>query len=181
MKFVFPCNEFEQKAIEFIQEFHEYSSPINGTGGLARFLETGTYSDWILKVIKDLDIANIPQNQDKVPAYTYFYVREEDKKIIGMINIRLALNDFLRKEGGHIGYCIRPAERKKGYGTQMLRESLEFCKIIGLCDIIITCDKENIASAGMIKKCGGILEEEFYSEYFNETIQKYRIVLTNPK
>ena len=61
------------------------------------------------KVISQIDIANIPES--KIPAITYFYVREADDRIVGMINIRLALNDFLRKEGGHIGYSVRPTER----------------------------------------------------------------------
>jgi len=175
MKFVFPNKEYEQKAIEYIQEFRDYNSPINGTGGLDRFLENATYQDWLLKVEADRDIANIPE--DRVPAYTYFYVREDDDKIIGMINIRLALNDFLRKEGGHIGYSIRPTERRKGYGTRMLREALEFLKPIGLTNIIIACGKENLASAGVIKNCGGVLEAEFYSDVFNQVIQRYRIRL----
>jgi len=175
MRFVFPNKEYEQKAIEFIQEFRDYDSPINGTGGLDRFLENATYQDWLLKIEADRDIANIPE--DRVPAYTYFYVREDDDKIIGMINIRLALNDFLRKEGGHIGYSIRPTERRKGYGTRMLREVLEFLKPIGLTNIIITCGKENLASAGVIKNCGGVLEAEFYSDVFNQVIQRYRIRL----
>ncbi len=173
MKFVFPCKELEEKAIEYIDEFYDYSSAIHGAGSLDIFLKDRSYSDWLLKVLKDIDIANIAEN--RVPAYTYFYVREEDDKIIGMINIRLALNDFLKKEGGHIGYSIRPTERRKGYGARMLCESLEFCRTIGLNNFIITCDKSNLASSGVIKKCGGILEEEFYSEFFHEVVQRYRI------
>ena len=175
MRFVLPCKEYEQKAISFIQEFYDYSSNINGTGGLDRFLKEDSYSGWLVKVINDLDIANIPP--DRVPAYSYFYIREEDDKIIGMINIRLALTDFLRKEGGHIGYCIRPTERNRGYGTAMLCEALKFCRTVGLRDIVLTCDKANPASAGVIKNCGGIMECEFYSEAFNEVVQRYRIAL----
>jgi predicted acetyltransferase len=85
-------------------------------------------------------LANIPEN--RVPAYTYFYVREDDNKIIGMINIRLALNDFLRNEGGHIGYCVRPTERNKGYATKMLKEALQFLKPIGLFTVILTWEKK---------------------------------------
>ena len=173
MKFVFPCMEYEQKAIEFIREFYDHASAINGTGSLDRHLKEGTYSDWLLKVRKDIDLANIPP--DRVPSYTYFYVREEDDEIVGMINIRLALNDFLREEGGHIGYCIRPTERRKGYGTGMLRGALLFCKGIGLDDVLVTCHKDNSASAGAIRNCGGVLEAEFYSETFHEIIQRYRI------
>ena len=175
MKFVFPCKEYEKKAIEFIQEFYDHQSKINGTGGLDDHLRNSSYINWLEKVLRDLDIANIPDG--RVPAYTYFYVRDCDNKIIGMINIRLALNEFLRNEGGHIGYCIRPLERKKGYGKRMLKEALIFCKTIGMCDIIITFDKANIASSSIIKSCGGILVNEFFSDVFMTDVQKYTISL----
>ena len=92
-----------------------------------------------------------------------------------MLAIRTALTDFLRNEGGHIGYCIRPTERCKGYGTDMLKGALAFCGLIGLHDIIISCDKENKASAGVIKNCGGVLDDEFYSETFHVVVQRYKI------
>lgn len=173
MKFVFPNLLYKEKAIQFINEFYEYNSDINGSGALDGYLENSTYEEWIKKVYADIDIANI-QNP-RVPALTYFYVREEDDKIIGMINIRLALNDFLRKEGGHIGYCIRPTERGKHYATDMLNGALKVCDTLGINEVIITCDKSNSASANVIKNCNGELVEEFYSDTFNEDIQKYII------
>lgn len=176
MKFAFPTQDHEQKAIEYIQEFHDNLSAINGTGSLDGFLEKATYDAWLLKVQGDRDIANVPEG--RVPALTYFYVREDDDKIIGMINIRLYLNDFLQKEGGHIGYSIRPTERRKGYGTRMLGEALTFLRPIGLTEITLTCDKENSASAGVIVNCGGVLEDEFYSDKYNQVIQRYRICNT---
>jgi predicted acetyltransferase len=175
MKFVLPCAEYEQKAAEFIQEFEDNSSATNGDGGLAYFLKERTYQDWLIKLSKDRDLANIPA--DRVPQYTYFFIREDDDKIVGIISFRLALNDFLRREGGHIGYSIRPTERGKGYATVMLRETLLFCGNIGLRNIIISCDKENLASAGVIKNCGGVLDAEFYSETFKNLIQRYHIVI----
>jgi len=173
MKFVFPNGDYKDKAIEFINEFHKNNSDINGSGALDRYLKESSYEKWIEKVIADIDIANIEGG--RLPAFSYFYIRETDNKIIGMINIRLALNDFLRNEGGHIGYCIRPTERKKHYATNMLNEARAFCKNIGLINIIISCDKSNIASANVIKNCGGILDAEFYSDTFNEVIQRYMI------
>jgi predicted acetyltransferase len=173
MKFIFPTAEYEQQAIEYIQEFHDHNSEINGSGGLDGALKTGAYTDWLAKVMRDIDIANIPAG--RVPAFTYFYVREEDGRVVGMINIRLALNDFLREEGGHIGYSVRPTERRKGYATRMLREALALCGTIGLNDIIISCDKDNPASAGVIKNNGGVLESEFYSKAFQTVVRRYRI------
>ncbi len=173
MKLIFPSICYKEKAKEFIQEFLDCSSEINGSGALDWYLENSTYEAWLEKALADIDIANIPQS--RVPALTYFYVREEDDKIVGMINIRLALNDFLRTEGGHVGYCIRPSERRKHLATSMLEEALKVYDIIGIREVIVSCDKENIASANVIKNCKGELDEEFYSETFKETIQRYII------
>ncbi len=173
MKLIFPSLIYKEKAIEFINEFYEYKSEINGSGALDGYLKDSTYEEWIIKVLADIDVANI--QKPRVPALTYFYVREDDDKIIGMINIRLALNDFLKKEGGHIGYCIRPTERRKHYATDMLSSALEVCDTLGIKEVLITCDKLNIVSSGVIKKCNGKLVEEFYSETFKEELQKYVI------
>ena len=173
MRLVFPSLAYKEKAIQFINEFYEYNSEINGSGSLDRYLSESTYEEWLDKVYRDIDIANI--QAPRVPALTYFYVREEDDEIIGMINIRLALNDFLRKEGGHIGYCIRPTERQKHYATAMLESGLKVCDILGIKDVIVTCDKSNTASAKVITNRNGELVEEFYSDTYKEVIQKYII------
>ena len=173
MKFVFPTIEYKDRAIEYINEFYEYGSEINGSGSLDRFLKESTYEKWLDKLVRAMDIANLEET--KVPALTYFYVRETDDRIIGMINIRLALNDFLRKEGGHIGYSVRPTERRNGYGTDMLAEGLKVCNKVGIREVLVSCDKVNLASAGVIKNCGGQLKEEFYSETYGEVLQMYVI------
>ena len=173
MRLVFPTFEYKDKAIQFINEFYEYDSEINGSGGLDRYLKESTYEEWLKKVLADIDIANVLQS--RVPALTYFYIREEDDKILGMINMRLALNEFLKREGGHIGYCIRPTERRKHYATDMLNDALRVYDTLGIKEIILTCDKSNIASAGVIKNCNGELVAEFYSDTFKEEIQKYVI------
>ena len=173
MKLVFPDMRYKEKAIQFINEFHAYNSDISGSGSLDSYLEKSTYEQWLQRVIADLDIANILPS--RAPSFTYFYIREEDDKIVGMINIRFVLNDFLRKEGGHIGYCIRPTERKKHYATNMLHAALEICDKLEIHEVIVSCDQSNVASAKVIQNCGGALEAEFYSETFHEIIQRYII------
>ena len=173
MRLVFPTIEYKDKAIEYINEFYEYDSEINGSGSLDRFLKESTYEKWLEKLVVAIDIANMQEN--KVPDLTYFYVREFDDRIVGMINIRLALNDFLRKEGGHIGYAVRPTERMKGFGTDMLAEGIKVCERIGIHEVLVSCDKENIASSGVIKNCGGVLKDEFYSQTYDEILQMYII------
>ena len=168
---------YKSKAIDYINEFYAYGSEINGSGSLHRFLKEATYEAWLEKVLQDMDIANIAKS--RVPALTYFYVREADDQIVGMVNIRLALNDFMEKEGGHIGYAVRPTERKKHYATAMLKDALQVCRTVRIEDVIVTCDKSNIGSAKVIKNCGGELESEFYSDTFGQIVQRYVIKLTD--
>jgi len=173
MKLVFPSLLYKEKAIQFINEFYEYDSEINGSGGLDRYLKESTYEEWLSKVLADIDIANVVT--PRVPALTYFYVREEDDKILGMINIRLAENEFIKKEGGHIGYCIRPTERRKHYATDMLKDALSVFDKLCIKEVFLTCYKSNIASAGVIKNCSGELVTEFYSDTYKKELQKYII------
>lgn len=171
MKFVFPIHEYKEKAIDFINEFYEHGSDICGSGGLDKFIKESTYEQWIEKITKDINI-DADNPEERVPAIIYFYVNDDDR-IVGIINIRLELNDFLRKECGNISYSVRPTERGKHYATDMLNEAVSFCRKIGLEDIILTCDKSNPASAEVIKKGGGELDKEFYSERFGEVIQRF--------
>lgn len=173
MRLVFPTLEYKEKAIEYINEFYEYGSEINGSGSLDRYLRESTYEAWIEKIIADMDIANV--KSPRVPALTYFFVREEDDRILGMINLRLALNEFLRTEGGHIGYSIRPTERRKRYGTRMLQEALKVYDRLGIKEVFVSCDRENLGSSGVIQNCGGKLMAEFYSDTFQANVQKYVI------
>ncbi|MDY0124537.1 MAG: hypothetical protein RBR61_10075, partial [Sulfurimonas sp.] len=47
-----------------------------------------------------------------VVATTFFVIREQDRKIVGMIDIRHSLDHpFLMEYGGHIGYSVCPNER----------------------------------------------------------------------
>lgn len=173
MLFVLPAQEHEKAAAAYIGEFWACGSPINGTGSLDTFLAESTYAKWLARLRAQIDIANTPA--ERVPSYTYFYMRRLDGKIVGMVNIRLALNHFLRTQGGHIGYSICPSERGKGYATRMLGETLAFLAPIGLTRIILTCGDGNLASARVIEKCGGKLEEIFYSAAFDEVIRRYTI------
>lgn len=176
MKLVYPNMDYKDKATQFINEFYEYGSEINGCGALDYYLSDLTYEEWLVKVQKDIDMANIAPG--RVPALTYFYVREEDDCIVGMINLRLTLNDFQRNEGGHTGYCIRPTERRKHYATMMLKDALEVYKLLSVGTVLISCDKDNEASRRTILNNGGILQREFYSETFTADVQMYEIDLS---
>ncbi len=79
-------------------------------------------------------------------------------KMVGRIMIRHQLNDFLRRIGGHVGYGVVPSERRKGFATRMLLESLPICKSLGLDTVLVTCDEDNVPSKKIIENAGGIFE-----------------------
>lgn len=90
----------------------------------------------------------------RVPA-TYL-VATVGGTIVGRTSIRHALNDHLLAEGGHIGYGVRPAFRRRGHATEILRQSLVVARALGIDAALLTCDDGNTASAATIERCGGV-------------------------
>ena len=149
----------KQDAIEFIHEFYEHHSDINGTGALDSYVDD--YEGWLKKL--ERDYVQVP-SEERVPARTYFLVRESDKRIVGMINIRLALNKRLSKYGGHIGYCIRPTERGKGYNNMNLYLGLKVCAAHGIETVFMDADLDNPASWKTMEAFGGVRIREYFDE-----------------
>jgi len=142
----------------------------------AAALRDSTFEEWLenSKLMHDKEFA---YSKRLVPDHTFFLVDDESKTILGAINLRHQLNQYLYQYGGHIGYGIHPMYRGKGYGKMMLELALPLFRKIsdeGDC-ILITCNKENIASAKVILSCGGVLENEVYNADSDEWICRYVI------
>jgi predicted acetyltransferase len=113
------------------------------------------------KLINDLIGFSNGMNLPKgfVPHSTFWLVNENNK-ILGVVNIRHSLAEGLMKEGGHIGFGIRPLERKKGYATKILRFALAEAKKLGIKRAMVTCDANNIGSEKTILNNKGKFNEE---------------------
>ncbi len=121
-----------------------------------------------------LDCARgIKLNTDRVPENEFWLV--DDGKVVARSKLRHRLNPALEDEGGHIGYGVRPSERQKGYGTLILKLTLEKAKDLGLDKVLLTCDTDNIASAKIIEKNGGKLAEQAVSNKNSKQISRYWI------
>jgi predicted acetyltransferase len=86
-----------------------------------------------------------------------FLVADVAGEIVGRSSIRHALNEFLEREGGHIGYGVLPGHRRRGYATEILRQSLIIARASGVDRVLVTCDDDNIGSIAVIEACGGQL------------------------
>ena len=154
------------------QAFLDSGDSMDGTGCLRGCEEP---ADWLRECALHARLETTPQG--RVPATQYVYLRESDRKIVGMLDVRHAFNDYLAKYGGHIGYSVHPQERRKGYASQMLCESLEYCKALGIDKVMICCLADNEASRRTIRKNGGVYEYTIHEPNEDADIERYWIAL----
>ena len=147
-----PIDVSLQQIEDYKNEFSLNNETIHGAANLTEL----SARDWVQLVERTKHKETV--SPGFVTAHTFFAL--DNDKIVGIINARHELNDYLLNLGGHIGYSVRKSERRKGYAKKMLKYSSEFLFSLGLDKILITCDKNNIASKRTIESCGGILENE---------------------
>lgn len=164
----FPTAADEAAVMDYRREFLQSGDSMDGTCNLQRY---ENYAQWLSMVTDNRSETTV--RPGLVPASTM--LAWADGKLVGMIDIRHTLNDYLFQFGGHIGYSVRPACRRQGYASQMLALALDICRKMGLARVLVTCDKTNTASARTILKNGGILENEVSQD--STIIQRYWIRL----
>lgn len=94
--------------------------------------------------------------EDRVPGT--FLAVDVSGTIVGRVSIRHELNDWLAAQGGHIGYGILPDHRRRGHATETLRQALVIARSVGVSRSLLCCDDDNVGSATVIERCGGVLE-----------------------
>jgi predicted acetyltransferase len=110
-----------------------------------------------------IDVVNQHSAGQDLPAgkvQDTFLIAEVDGEVVGRISLRHTLNDFLFNYGGHIGYMVRPAFRMRGYASEMLRQALVIAKELGIDQVLITCNDDNLGSIRVIEKHWGLLENK---------------------
>lgn len=123
--------------------------------GFSFLLAEGPWAEVLGRI--ERESRGVGLEEGRVPAD--FLVAEVDGVPVGRVSIRHDLNDFLLEEGGHVGYAVAPQFRRRGYATQILRESVRRLAALGVDRVLVTCDDGNIASARTIERCGGVLED----------------------
>lgn len=170
LQFVEPDTSRRLESISYLQEYASAGE---------------TWGQWLLKEVQEDYEACVRRilswragqgsPPDGVPTSVFLLVR--GCRILGECSLRHRLTDALRDDGGHISYAVRPSERGRGYGTYILSRVLEQARLLGLSDVLLTCDKTNAASARVIQKCGGVVKSEGMSRSRCKAILRFQIIL----
>lgn len=174
MKLTEPTMAYDRQIQAYRREYLRSGASVSGAGSLMRFERT---EDWLAHVERYRNPETVPK--DRVPTTQYLYVREEDGKVVGLLQIRHRLNDSLARYSGHIGYSVAPSEWRKGYAAQMLAAALPKCRELGIDRVLITCVPENEGSRRTILKNGGVYEATVYEAEKDRYLERYWIDLAD--
>lgn len=167
-----PSGEYADQIAEYRQEFLDAGDSMDGTGPLRRMENPEEY----IKICKDLeDPGKTPSSF--VPATQFLFIRRCDNRLVGMIQVRHCFNDYLEKYSGHIGYSVRPSERRRGYAREMLKMTLPFCREIGIHKVLISCIDGNLGSEKTILANGGVYESTIHEPDKNIDLKRFWITL----
>ena len=167
IQFVAPAEEFRDAIVAYIEEFRDVGESfwqqhrdevLNDFAGFLNRHGPGSLDG-------DLPDGLVPQTQ-------YWLIC--GGRLVGTVRIRHRLDEFLLYEGGQIGYDVSPSQRGCGLGCRLLARALDEARRLGLERVLVTCDSDNIASARLIEKSGGVLEDEVPSKLPEKAGKKVR-------
>lgn len=169
-----PIVELKSEFFTMVEEFKvEGTEAIAGIGSI----ETDDFDNSVRRAKEHIRGIGLPQGW--VSCNTYWLICKG--RIIGTCELRHRLTEALREYGGHIGYSIRPSERRKGYCMRMFDFVLQKAQALGIERVLVTCGDDNIASARVIEKNGGRLADKIASEHRDILTRRYWIELNRSR
>ena len=168
IELILPNQDYAKQIMSYSKEMLDNNDCLNGCAGLE---DCQSYEQW-------LNFENRLKQKygpSYVPSTVYLAIEKSNRQLIGIMELRHELSPALLHHGGHIGYSVLPKLRKQGYGKMMLQAMLHKCHEQHFDKVLLTCCKDNIASAKIIQANGGILEDEVLDDHI--IIQRYWINL----
>lgn len=172
LKLIEPTEAYISQYEDYRREFLAAGDSMDGTGPLRRIADG---REWLRECRLYTDPATVPEG--RVVATQYILIREGDDRLLGMLQLRHTLNDYLALYAGHIGYSVRPSERRRGYAETMLALALPHARALGLRRVMISCAVDNEGSRRTILANGGIFDSTIYDPDDRETLERYWITL----
>ena len=167
-----PTEAYISQVEDYRREFLEYGGSMDGAGALRR---CGSGQEWLDHVEQYSRPETLPEG--KVLSTQFILVREADDRLLGMLQLRHYLNEYLAKIAGHIGYSVRPSERRRGYARRMLAMALPEARALGLERVMISCSVDNEGSRRTILANGGVFDSTVWDEEDGEMLERYWITL----
>ncbi|MED4906860.1 GNAT family N-acetyltransferase [Brevibacillus centrosporus] len=153
-----PSMQYRESYLAFYREWKESQEPI------VPWVVDKDPSD-LAAYLQYLEVEKSGENlQPGWVANSTYWLVDEQEQVVGAVNIRHSLNEKLLNTGGHIGYGVVPSQRRKGYATRILAQSLQKTRELGLTRVMVACDEGNIGSEKTIAKNGGVFESAFIEE-----------------
>ncbi len=159
IKLIAPSKEMRNRVMAFREAFLSRGEKIHGGWSLEHYGEP--FDEWLA------GLKTTPDNF--VPSTTYMAVRLSDNAIVGIVNIRHYLTDAIY-HNGHIGYSVHPSERRRGYGTEILRLALIKAEQLGIMETVVTCNDDNRSSRRVIERNGLKFERQFIEDNGNTVL-----------
>lgn len=183
-----PSQERKKDILDYLNEFVQYNSDVNGAGALDKILSGQSFEEALDRCL-NMKNEEYAKKYGRCQSKTFLLIRKNDNKLIGMINVRWNLTEEMKRFGGNIGYGIRPTERRKGYNKINLYLGLLEAKKIGLDKVMLDCETSNIASSKTMASLGGVLDRTEIDPYdgiltsvyyidINTSLRKYKNTYT---
>ena len=167
LKFMLPTPENEADVLAYYREIKEAGSESIGLGNSDNY-PVWMQGMWNRHEGKNLNPGFVREN---------FYLCYDGDTLVGVLNLKFELTDFLLHYGGHIGYAVRPSLRRRGYATRMLKQCLELARGFGMDRILCICNEDNIGSEKTILHNGGVLENIEYDPEEQVNVKRFWITL----
>lgn len=165
--FVYPTEANRDDVKAFYAEFEQQGTTCIG------YDKHTDYDVWLTNIHNRITVTDLPEGF----VQEAFYLCYDKDEMAGVLNLKFTLTDYLLNYGGHIGYAVKPSRQGQGLATQMLRQSMDIARGMGMEKLLLVCDEDNIASEKVILKVGGQYEDTRYDAEEAVNVKRYWLPL----